>query len=129
MSMDGVALNCGLPCSCVTRFHSSSAILASASVALVAASRIFSISGYDLSPGGMLTLISSHIHCPEVEKLKYFPRIAKPFRNETMRPVGCPLAVQFPVSRSHVLNSPTETTSPPTPSISTQSPTLIPLRL
>ena len=35
---DGIALNCGDPSSCVTRFHSSCAIFASASVAFTDAS-------------------------------------------------------------------------------------------
>ena len=73
---DGMALNCGDPSSCVTLFHS--------------AFRHFRVrfrylhrrfvnplyKGWIPVPGGTLILISSHIHCPTVEKLKYLPRIA-----------------------------------------------------
>src|SRR5258705_4316909 len=123
---DGMALNCGDPSSCVTLFHSASAIFASASVVFTVASYIPLIRGSIPVPGGTLTLISSHIHCPTVEKLKYLPRMAYPFKNDTLLPVGWPLAVQFPVSSNQVRNRPSCTTSPPTPSISTQSLTLTP---
>ena len=77
-------------------------------------------------PGGMLTVISSHIHWPVVEKLKYWPVMAKLLMKVTRRPVGCPLSVQLPVSSSAVRKRPISTTSPPTPLISTQSPTRMP---
>ena len=54
--------------------------------------------------------------------------MAKLFTNETRRPVGWPESVQLPVSSSTVFSRPTSTTSPPTPLISTQSPTRMPLR-
>src|ERR1700722_5024496 len=85
ISTEGVALRCGKPFLWVARLHASSAILASDSVALATASWIRSIRGLVLTPGGILTLISSHIHCPAVEKLKYFPRIAYPFKKEINR--------------------------------------------
>ena len=75
---------------------------------------------------GRLSEISSHIHCPLVEKLKYLPRIAYPFMNVILRPVGSPLSASVPVSSSVVLNKRTSITSPPTPLISTQSPTWMP---
>ena len=78
------------------------------------------------TPGGMLTVISSHIHWPLVEKLKYWPVMAKLLMKVTRRPVGWPLSVQLPVSRSAVRKRPISTTSPPTPLISTQSPTRMP---
>ena len=52
--------------------------------------------------------------------------MAKLFEKATWRPVGCPVLVQFPNSSSTVFNRPISMTSPPTPSISTQSPTRIP---
>src|SRR5580704_10797869 len=84
--------------------------------------------GYGSCPEGICTSSSSHIHCPEVVKLKKCPSMAKLFTNETLRPVGCPESVQFPVSSTEVFSNPISTTSPPTPLISTQSPTRMPLR-
>ena len=84
--------------------------------------------GYGSCPGGISTCNSSHIHWPEVVKLKKWPSIAKLFTNETRRPVGWPESVQLPVSSRTVFSNPTSTTSPPTPLISTQSPTRMPLR-
>ena len=40
---------------------------------------IFSTVDWISAVGDGLTVNSSHIHCPVVEKLKYCPRIAKPF--------------------------------------------------
>src|SRR5438552_6313450 len=75
---------------------------------------------------GMESSSSSHSHCPEVEKLKKCPSIAKLLTNATLRPVGCPLSVQLPVSSNTVRSQLTSTTSPVTPLISTQSPNRIP---
>src|ERR1043166_9906747 len=69
---------------------------------------------------------SSHSHWPEVEKLKKCPSIAKLLTKATLRPVGCPLSVQFPVSSKTVRSQFISTTSPTTPLISTQSPTRMP---
>src|SRR6266853_1986308 len=52
--------------------------------------------------------------------------MAKLFTNATLRPVGCPVSVQLPVSSSTVRSNPISITSPTTPLISTQSPTRIP---
>ena len=76
----------------------------------------------------MATLSSSHIHLPEVEKLKKWPSMAKLLTKATRRPVGCPASFQLPVSSTTVRRRPISTTSPPTPRISTQSPTRMPLR-
>src|ERR1700752_4055205 len=68
----------------------------------------------------MSTCSSSHIHWPEVVKLKKCPSMAKLLTKETRRPVGWPASVQLPVSSRTVFNTPPSTTSPPTPLISTQ---------
>jgi hypothetical protein len=47
------------------------------------------------SDAGMVTVISSHIHCPAVEKLKYWPRIAKLLMKVMRRPVGWPFVRQI----------------------------------
>src|ERR1039457_1191972 len=126
ISTDGVAENCLRSRDRAAPFHSASASFASSVVCSTTALWIASIVLYVPSPAGTFTLISSHIHCPAVEKLKNCPVTAKLFMNITRRPVGCPLSVQFPVSSSAVRNSPSSATSPPTPLISTQSPTRIP---
>src|SRR5579864_2931586 len=82
-----------------------------------------SMTGYGSGPGGISTLSSSHIHWPEVVKLKKCPSMAKLLTKETRRPVGWLESVQLPVSSNTVLSRPTSTTSPPTPLISTQSQT------
>ena len=71
-------------------------------------------------------MISSHSHWPSLEKLKYWPRMAKLLRKETRRPVGSPLSARQVVSRSVVLTRPTSITSPQTLLISTISPTRMP---
>ena len=52
--------------------------------------------------------------------------MAKLLEKATRRPVGWPVSVQFPSSSSTVFSNPISMTSPETPSISTQSPTLMP---
>src|ERR1039458_7313877 len=83
--------------------------------------------GYGSCPVGISTCSSSHIHWPEVVKLKKCPSMAKLFTNDTRRPVGWPASLQLPVSSKMVFSSPTSTTSPATPLIFIQSPTPAPL--
>src|SRR6185437_13571226 len=122
----GAAENWLSPCTLPELRHSASASFVSCSVCFATTLSIAASVLCWSAPVGTFSVISSHIHCPAVEKLKNCPVTAKLFMNITRRPVGWPLSVQLPVSSSVVRMMPTSSTSPATPLISTQSPTRMP---